>query len=244
MKKWSSQWTQFMQLRNEAWKKFRTSTGFEPVTSRLLVRCSTNWAMKPLTLGAGQLWVHMFPWKKWVLMIYEINHIWTAEMKWKWRNDRRSERNLCNCVKKPEKNSGLQSKMKSLSTDKENGSLSGVHKTSATASKPPLSFAAFWPRKEDDHSKYFKPSVAKRLKNMGIHSLPHIEFFWGFQYFCWHGWVQAALQNSGEIFTFGRPEQWRSSSPPLQSSISGNAFRTEVCRCLDTWNKIQHEAVF
>ena len=27
-----------------------------------------------------QLWVHMFPWKKWVLMIYEINHIWTAEM--------------------------------------------------------------------------------------------------------------------------------------------------------------------
>ena len=29
-------------------------------------------------------------------------------MKWKWRNDRRSERSLCNCVKKPEKNSGLQ----------------------------------------------------------------------------------------------------------------------------------------
>ena len=25
-------------------------------------------------------------------------------MKWKWRNDRRSERNLCNCVKKPETN--------------------------------------------------------------------------------------------------------------------------------------------
>ena len=38
-------------------KKFRTSTGLEPVTSRLPVRCSTNWAMKPLTLGAGQLWV-------------------------------------------------------------------------------------------------------------------------------------------------------------------------------------------
>ena len=36
-------------------------------------------------------------------MIYEINHIWTAEMKWKWRNDLRSERNLCNCVKKHEK---------------------------------------------------------------------------------------------------------------------------------------------
>ena len=65
-------------------KKYRASTGFEPVTSRLPVRCSTNWAMKPLTLGAGQLWVQMFPWKKWVLMIYEINHIWTAEMKWQW----------------------------------------------------------------------------------------------------------------------------------------------------------------
>ena len=26
----------------------------------------------------------------------------------KWRNDRRSERNLCHCLKRPEKNSGLQ----------------------------------------------------------------------------------------------------------------------------------------
>ena len=66
----------------------KPATGFEPVISRLPVRCSTNWAMKPLTLGVGQLWVHMFPWKKWVWMIYEINNIWTAEMKWKWRNDR------------------------------------------------------------------------------------------------------------------------------------------------------------
>ena len=43
-----------------------------------------------------------------LFLIYEINQLWTAEMKWKWRNDRRSERNLCNCVKKPEKNLGLQ----------------------------------------------------------------------------------------------------------------------------------------
>ena len=71
MKKWSSQWTQVMQLRKEAWKKCRTSTGFEPVTSRLPVRCSTNWAMKPLTLGAGQLWVHM-----WVDM-FNCGNIWT-----------------------------------------------------------------------------------------------------------------------------------------------------------------------
>ena len=52
MKKWSSQWTQ------EAWKN---SMGFEPVIS--WYRCDAlpcNWAMKPLTLGAGQLWIHMF----------------------------------------------------------------------------------------------------------------------------------------------------------------------------------------
>ena len=29
-------------------------------------------------------------------------------MKWKWRNDGRSERNLCNCVKKPEKKTQKQ----------------------------------------------------------------------------------------------------------------------------------------
>ena len=58
VKLWSSQlWTQFLQLRRETWK-FRTSTGFEPVTS--LYRCDalTNWAMKPLTLGAGHLWAN------------------------------------------------------------------------------------------------------------------------------------------------------------------------------------------
>ena len=42
-------------------------------------------------------------------MIYEINHIWTAEMKWKWRkmiiavNGIYAIRNLCNWVKKSEK---------------------------------------------------------------------------------------------------------------------------------------------
>ena len=41
-------------------------------------------------------------------MIYETNHKWTAEMKWKWRNDRRSERYLRNCVKKLEKKKKIQ----------------------------------------------------------------------------------------------------------------------------------------
>ena len=51
-KQWSSQlWSQFKQLRIEAWKS--TSTGFESVTSRYRCDALTNWAMKPLTLGAG-----------------------------------------------------------------------------------------------------------------------------------------------------------------------------------------------
>ena len=46
--KWSSQWIfQFMQLEIGSLKKIQASTGFEPVTSALPVRCSTNWAMKP-----------------------------------------------------------------------------------------------------------------------------------------------------------------------------------------------------
>ena len=75
MKKWSSQWTQFKQLRKEAWKKIQDFNGVWTRDLAIPVRCSTNWAMKPLTLVAGQLWVHMFPWKKWVLMIYESSYI-------------------------------------------------------------------------------------------------------------------------------------------------------------------------
>ena len=38
---------QFKQLERRSLKKIRASTGFEPVTSALPVRCCTNWAMKP-----------------------------------------------------------------------------------------------------------------------------------------------------------------------------------------------------
>ena len=76
-------------------KKIRDFNGVWTHDLAIPVWCFTNWAMKPLTLGTGQLWVHVFQWKKWVLMIYEINHIWTVEVKWKWRNDCCSECNLC-----------------------------------------------------------------------------------------------------------------------------------------------------
>ena len=42
-------------------EKFRTSTGFEPVTSRFRCDAPTNRAMTPVTLGAGHLWVLMIP---------------------------------------------------------------------------------------------------------------------------------------------------------------------------------------
>ena len=45
---WSSQLlSQFLQLRKEAWKKFRTSTGLEPVTSRY--RCNSCLSSELLT---------------------------------------------------------------------------------------------------------------------------------------------------------------------------------------------------
>ena len=76
VKLWSSQlWTQLL----EEPEKFRTLTGFEPVTSRFRCDALTNWAMKPLTLGAGHLWVLILPWgmnqwTKWYIkwIIYKL----------------------------------------------------------------------------------------------------------------------------------------------------------------------------
>ena len=86
-------------------KKLRTSSGFEPATTRYLRDAPTNWAMKPLMLGAGHLWVLMFPWG----MKQRWNDIWIGsymncgyEIKWSY-NLRSCERNFCNCVEKPEK---------------------------------------------------------------------------------------------------------------------------------------------
>ena len=97
MKKWSLQWTQFMQLRKQSLKKFRISRGVWTHDLAIPVRCSTNWAMKPLTLGAGQLWVHMFPWEKrrsnpgnkgeWIKTIIMTCNVVTVECK-------------CSCKKK------------------------------------------------------------------------------------------------------------------------------------------------
>ena len=61
-KLWSSQlWTQFLQLRIEAWK----IEDFNGVWTRDLAIPVPNWAMKPLTLGAGHSRVQT-PLKSWI----------------------------------------------------------------------------------------------------------------------------------------------------------------------------------
>ena len=103
-------WRMILAVMNAIWcncikkpeKNFRTSTGFEHVTSRYQCDALTNWAMKPLTLGAGQLWIHIFPWKRWVRMMCIWNKSYMncgIEINWRmvlavinaiW----------CNCIKK------------------------------------------------------------------------------------------------------------------------------------------------
>ena len=66
------------QLERRSLKKIRASTGFEPVTSALPVRCSTNWAMKPHIGSEVNLLSSYLPWGvKW-WEVYEIIHFWTA----------------------------------------------------------------------------------------------------------------------------------------------------------------------
>ena len=81
-------------------EKFRTSTGFEPVTSQFRCDALTNWAMKPLTLGAGHLWVLMVPWgmNQWWNGIWNESYM-NCGYEIKWSYDLRSyESNFCNCV--------------------------------------------------------------------------------------------------------------------------------------------------
>ena len=82
-----------MQLCKEGWKKkIQDINGVWTHELAIPVQCSTNWAMKPLTLGARQLWVHMFPWEEWVSMIYEIDHK-LCEL-WKWNEEMIVEVNI------------------------------------------------------------------------------------------------------------------------------------------------------
>ena len=66
--------------KKEAWKKkTRASTGFEPMTSAIPVRYSTNWAMKPHIGSKVNVLSSYLP-AQWnhVKYIYELIHICTA----------------------------------------------------------------------------------------------------------------------------------------------------------------------
>ena len=89
-------------------KKVITSTGFRRVTS--LYRCDalTNWAMKALTLGARHLWALRSPWEMNIKLCVKYFTYWTADVKSSSYDPRSYESNLCNCVYRSLKKSGLQ----------------------------------------------------------------------------------------------------------------------------------------
>ena len=70
--------------KEEAWKKIRTSTGFEPVTSAIPVRCSTNWAMKPHIGSLVNLLSSYLP-MQWndVKFIWNNSYLYCG-CRWKW----------------------------------------------------------------------------------------------------------------------------------------------------------------
>ena len=78
-----------------------------PVKWHLQLIC---WKMQLLCCaGVG----HLQLFQKKMTNCFLVNDTWNRSYvncgnEMKWRNDRRSKRNLCNCVKKPEKNSGRQ----------------------------------------------------------------------------------------------------------------------------------------
>ena len=64
----------------EAWKS-QDFDGFEPVTLRYWCNALTNWAMKPLMLGAGHLWVLRSLWGMNVKLFMKYFLYWTADVK-------------------------------------------------------------------------------------------------------------------------------------------------------------------
>ena len=72
--KWSviiAVYFQFKQLKRRSLKKIRASTGFEPVTSAIPVRCSTNWAMKSHIGSEVNLLSSYFP-----VQWSDVKYIW------------------------------------------------------------------------------------------------------------------------------------------------------------------------
>ena len=99
-KPWSSQfWTQFKQLRTEAWK----SQDFNGVWTRDLaipVRRSNQLSYEATDVGS---WVLMSPWRMDVKWYMKCFIYWTGFWNQVSHDHRSFERNLSNCEQKPEK---------------------------------------------------------------------------------------------------------------------------------------------
>ena len=79
-----SKFFQFKQLESRSLKKIRASTGFEPMTSAIPVRCSTNWAMKPHIGSKVNLLSSFLP-VQWdhVKYIWNNSYLYCG-MRWRW----------------------------------------------------------------------------------------------------------------------------------------------------------------
>ena len=79
-----SKFSNLSNWKEEAWKKIRASTGFEPMTSAIPVRCSTNWAMKPHIGSKVNLLSSYLPveWND-VKFIWNNSYLYCG-CRWKW----------------------------------------------------------------------------------------------------------------------------------------------------------------
>ena len=76
---------QFKQLERRSLKKsgLQRDSNLWPSRYRCDALPTELWSHK---LGARSIfWVHIFPWSEMIWSIYDIIHIWTAVMVWKWR---------------------------------------------------------------------------------------------------------------------------------------------------------------
>ena len=90
-----SKFSNLSNWKEEAWKKIGASTGFEPMTSAIPVRCSTNWAMKPHIGSKVNLLSSYLPvqWNH-VKYIWNNSYLYCGS-RWKWNEseiDRASHR--------------------------------------------------------------------------------------------------------------------------------------------------------
>ena len=100
----------FMQLRKEAWKKIQDFNGVWTRDLAIPVRCSNQLSYEATDVGSRSIVGSYVPVKEMsVNDVYEINHMWTADMKSNEVDPRSYERNFMQLHKEAwKKNPGLQ----------------------------------------------------------------------------------------------------------------------------------------